>query len=558
MTALEYHEATKHHFNRFARSAGYLDWAKQPDPFRRFADAPVLSLPHEAVAATVPFDTLFDGALPRQPMTLVTVGELLRCSVGLSAWKQFQASRWALRVNPSSGNLHPTETYIVWNRRVCHYAPRDHVLEERCVFEGGGDVAAAGGRAPEQLLVGFSSIFWREAWKYGERAFRYCQHDMGHAIAALRMSAARLGWHVRLLAEWSDEEIAGLLGLDRGADFADAEREMPECLLLVTCGGDGDDGDAANAAIQHGERRNADFDDRTRLLESVRASAWRGRANRLSTGHVAWPVIDEVAAATEYRGGASDVPAMTPVARASSHPGVNARAILLQRRSAVAFDGRSSLPAHAFAGMLASLRAGGATGVLPWTPQVHLALFVHRVDGFAPGIYAFVRNLAVIDDWRRSLRPEFIWEPQRDAAGILGDGELHFLLPFDMTWPATRVSCDQDIAGDGFFSLAMLGHMGAVRQRGDWFYRRLFWEAGAIGQLLYLEAEAAGGRGTGIGCFYDDAVHELLGVGSQASGTSEGAYAAMTAEWQSLYHFAVGRPVEDTRLTTEPGYAPLD
>ena len=31
--------------------------------------------------------------------------------------------------------------------------------------------------------VRLSSIHWREAWKYGERAFRYCQHDIGHAWA---------------------------------------------------------------------------------------------------------------------------------------------------------------------------------------------------------------------------------------------------------------------------------------------------------------------------------------------------------------------------------------
>ena len=52
----------------------------------------------------------------------------------------------------------------------------------------------------------------------------------------------------------------------------------------------------------------------------------------------------------------------------------------------------------------------------------------------------------------------------------------------------------------------------SLRERGEWFYRRLFWECGMIGQVLYLEAEAAGARGTGIGCFYDDAVHELLGL----------------------------------------------
>ena len=39
-----YHDGTKHHFQRFARSLGYLDWASQPRPFREFADAPVFSL----------------------------------------------------------------------------------------------------------------------------------------------------------------------------------------------------------------------------------------------------------------------------------------------------------------------------------------------------------------------------------------------------------------------------------------------------------------------------------------------------------------------------------
>ena len=34
-------------------------------------------------------------------------------NVLVPAWKQYGASRWALRVNPSSGNLHPTEAWIV-------------------------------------------------------------------------------------------------------------------------------------------------------------------------------------------------------------------------------------------------------------------------------------------------------------------------------------------------------------------------------------------------------------------------------------------------------------
>ena len=73
-----------------------------------------------------------------------------------------------------------------------------------------------------------------------------------------------------------------------------------------------------------------------------------------------------------------------------------------------------------------------------------------------------------------------------------------------------------------------------------WRYRRLHWEAGLLGQVLYLEAEAAGFRGTGIGCFFDDDLHRLVGLEGRA--------------FQSIYHFTVGRPVPDTRIVTEPAY----
>jgi len=71
-----------------------------------------------------------------------------------------------------------------------------------------------------------------------------------------------------------------------------------------------------------------------------------------------------------------------------------------------------------------------------------------------------------------------------------------------------------------------------------WLYRRLFWVCGMLVHVLYLEAEAAGVRSTGIGCFFDDEMHALLGIGDQS--------------WQSLYHFTLGGAVDDTRLSTLP------
>ena len=42
---IKYHEATKHHYDRYARSPGYMDWKNQPNPFRFYTGAPVLRLP---------------------------------------------------------------------------------------------------------------------------------------------------------------------------------------------------------------------------------------------------------------------------------------------------------------------------------------------------------------------------------------------------------------------------------------------------------------------------------------------------------------------------------
>jgi SagB-type dehydrogenase family enzyme len=525
MIALRYHEATKHYFNRFARSRGYLDWATQPDPFRRFAGAPLVELLRVPVAADVPYDALFSRSMPVVPIGHQSIGDWLRCGMGLSAWKQYRSSRWALRVNPSSGNLHPTEAYLVDAAGVLHYAPREHALERRTTLDRDAWRAFAAGH--DGFLVALTSIHWREAWKYGERAFRYCQHDAGHAIGALALSAARLGWSLTLLPRWSDAQIAALLGLDRDQDFADAEREEPECIAVVTPGD----------VTPWLER------DPTGLVAAARAAAWQGAANQLSSDHVEWSIIDDVAAATKYPGVAtatSQLPTpkrneLIPTSVVDEGSTMRARDIIIQRRSAVAFDPRSATLANdRFLAMLARLQPCGAPwDAIHWPPQVHLAIFVHRVDGLTPGVYAYLRDESVVDDWRSAMRKEFLWEQVIDR--------LFLLLPTDVTWVGNRVSCDQEIAGDGFFSLGMIARLApSLTERGEWFYRRLFWECGLIGQVLYLEAEAAGARATGIGCFYDDAVHELLGLSGET--------------WESLYHFSMGVPVEDNRLTTESGY----
>src|SRR2546422_1169453 len=114
---MRYHERTKHHFNRFAPGPGGLDWANQPDPFRRYAEAPLTRLPilkAKEEPLSPRYDSLYSpGAVASVPVSVRALSRLLEYALALSAWKQAGGTRWALRVDPSSGNLHPTEGYVL-------------------------------------------------------------------------------------------------------------------------------------------------------------------------------------------------------------------------------------------------------------------------------------------------------------------------------------------------------------------------------------------------------------------------------------------------------------
>ncbi|WP_202813904.1 SagB/ThcOx family dehydrogenase [Thiobacillus denitrificans] len=537
-----YHERTKHHFHRYAAALGYMDWATQPDPFRRYAGADLVRLPLPKAGCPLPYWQLYASAtVPPVPLSLESVSLFFRYALSLTAWKQVGETKWPLRANPSSGNLHPTEGYALLpavdqigeTAAVYHYAPREHALERRAALDAERWTELVGAFPDGSFLVGLSSVHWREAWKYGERAFRYCQHDVGHALAGLRIAAAALGWRLMLLNGVSNSTLSSLLGLDREEDFAGSEREEAELLVLITPG-------SMPLAT-----------DSKPLMAYKAGVLWQGMANMLSPEHgVAWPVIDEVAQATrrcestpikeDFSGFPSEDELFgTPVRQGL----LSAEKAILGRRSAVAMDGSTSISRAAFFRMFARLiptheRQGMPWDAIPWRPRIHLGLFVHRVDGLVPGLYVLVRDPDKIEILKRVMGSEFCWQRVPDCPPGL---PLYLLKEGDCRALAITVSCGQDIAGDGAFSLAMIAdYMDSLASYGASFYRNLFWEAGMVGQILYLEAEEAGIRATGIGCYFDDPVHAAFGIASR--------------EWQSFYHFTVGGPVDDGRLSTLPAY----
>lgn len=543
-----YHERSTHHPGRFAPGPGFLDWANQPEPFRSYAGAPRLELPLASDERSASWGDIHrPGAVPPHRLDRARLGAFLELALGITAWKEHGGSRWALRANPSSGNLHPTEGYVLVGAAEAvpaglhHYLSRDHALERRWAPSSAAAAILAQILGDGTFLVGLSSIHWREAWKYGERAFRYCQHDAGHALGAVRYAAAVLGWSTRLLETPGDADVSALLGLEREDDFDPLhpdDRERPDALVVVG---------PADRVEDDRRRLERDLDGLLALLGNGERT---GRPNALGSSHVEWPAIAQVAAATaKPRTPTLPDPVLPRDLDATGPEGSTARPgdalpavrLVRQRRSAVDMDGTTGATRDAFFAILARLLPGPGTppfDTLPWAPRVHLLLFVHRVEGLPRGLYLLVRDPEAAETLRGALRSSFAWT--RPTAGP-ESLPLFLLEEGDSRSFARLASCQQAIASDSAFSLGMLADFDGSLREGGWWYRRLHWEAGMIGQALYLEAEAAGLRGTGIGCYFDDVVHETLGLAD--------------GRFRDLYHFTVGGAVEDDRLATRPAYA---
>jgi len=486
-----YHNQTKHHRDKYAASKGYMDWETQPNPYRYYSDTKNIQLSFSD--HTPPYHLMFgQDALPKAPLCLESVSQLLRYSLGLAAIKSYGGSSWALRCNASSGNLQPTECYAILppvigisdKQSLVHYRSDNHSLEILNEYENSS--------IDDGFYIILSSILWREAWKYGERSWRYCQLDAGHAYGAIKISAQMIGWECEIQSA-SLEQLSSLMGVDQHERFS--EIESADMLLRIS-------NPSSSLPV-------------TPLLFS--------KANQLSPQYDNWEVLEAIDNATT---GIYPLIPLLSTMRKILAPTRAAGEIILKRRSAQVMDG-SSISEVSFRQILdSSLFCSEASGV-------NFGIFVNKVDGLPSGLYAYIRNKDELVKLQKSMNSEFAWEDMGDMLYLLKLGDYKIT--------AKQISCNQDIAKDGAFSFGMLCDMASSQEKyGAIGYKNLFHQCGYIGQMLYLEATNLGLSATGIGCFHDDEFHRLLGLKDD--------------NIQSLYHFTIGRAIVDMRLTTLKPY----
>jgi SagB-type dehydrogenase family enzyme len=349
------------------------------------------------------------------------------------------------------------------------------------------EMKLAGTSAP--IVFVLSSIVWREAWKYRDRAYRYCLHDIGHAWQALALAARAVGCDSFATGRFPDDEVA------RACRLYDDEWPM----LIVEISG---------TSIPLREPKSGE-------------TVWfGGAANQLSRERVVYPLIEAMHEATKLAnrpgsGISTAEPASAGPGEIRLPPPAFSRSafgdVARGRRSALDFQGGTqSMSMTQLSAILAAATGRGLhydASDFAGQRFIQLYLYVHRVDGLQPGVYRH-------------------W-PERAALELVRSG--------DQRVAAAGLSLGQNLAGNACVAFSMIGDLErATRAHGDRGYRYVHFEAGATGHRFYLAAEAAGLSATGIGAFYDDEVHRYLRLSP--------------AQGQVVYHFAIGYPVPDPRL----------
>lgn len=539
-----YHQFTKHTLQSLHSSSHRLDWNLQPDPFRRYDGSTHFSLPEKMYLSDLGLfhtvsrmngshlqsgTTLSEACHPAE-LNLQSLSTLLYFSMSLSAWKQVKGTehKWALRVNPSSGNLHPTETHILVGEMTgissgaYHYYVKEHQLEKRSsknVLSSVWNLLECKNPAPPLMLV-LNSIFWREAWKYQDRAFRYCQLDLGHAAAAICLSTSYIGWGSKIISEFPDQEIAECLGI---SEFD----EKPMLLIPIypqlelpgqeysssTLNYDQPQIDQTNSMEDHLQTK-AQFIGVPNLISSSEVK-YESIKTVYEAGHISMGEYLERKAKTssvqipELDLGSDPIKLSDEALKLKADPPF--RTVVRTRRSAVDMDGKARCSLVRLARILIDSTRGFNSSFSGPDFYIHILIYSHRVDGLAPGVYYFEREQMTLN--------------------LVHEGNVRTHAKF--------VSCLQDIAADGIFAVSLIADMQSAFQNfGERAYRYIHQEAGFIGQLFYLCARALDIDATGIGCFIDDEINNGLPQGMEV-----------------VYNFTFGKAVLDERLTDLPAYS---
>lgn len=484
-----YHELTKYNPNTIDK-LGPVHWDHQPPAFKAISSKVKIDILSRLQSV---MDRLEAGAqVPESPEAgLENIARLLFFTLGLTARLGDQGGgEYFLRAAPSAGGLYPTEMYVAARNQsglpdgLYHY----HSLKSALipVWQGSfwGDLNHYFLRHPaveaSGLILIFTGMYGRSAWRYKERAYRRILLDTGHALGNLLETCRHAGLDYSILGGFLDAGLEELL-------FLTPKEEFP--LLAVAIGPGGSlpassgqyPGQTTEDAIRHlaadkgGEAKAAEF------IES------EGKDPVAKDRGVRDPMQVQQNACERIRSEKSLRPPITGPCGGPAFPlpeDFNPMKTILHRRSCRKFNGSPVTLDQTREILAFAFRSSGSPWCLvPGSMEFHLVAL--NIDGLEPGVYR--------------VKPETL--------------ELEAKRPGHFKSETYFMCLGQDLAADCAFALVHTADLAPLAEAyGDRGYRYACMDAGQIGERINLWAVHRGLGSSGIGGYYDDQANELVDV----------------------------------------------
>jgi len=229
-SGFQYHNHTSYYRNKM--TGHYLDWHNQPMVYKDYSDINPILLPRDVQLPGKKLSDLLKetdmnnraGEIDRGVLSLI-----LQLTYSLTAQTRHEGGDFYFRSVASAGALYPAEMYVAAHAMnglddgLYHFAIHRHALYPLRVEEFSSYLVRAT-RTPENrapiLTFLMSAIFFRSAWKYRERSYRYHLLDTGHLIENLNLALKALKLPFKAYFDFDEGMINHLLGVDESREVS--------------------------------------------------------------------------------------------------------------------------------------------------------------------------------------------------------------------------------------------------------------------------------------------------------------------------------------------------
>ena len=479
LTATDYHRATS--YRRHHLTPHTLDWAHQPVPTKRYPDLPRIPLDRSAKLPAIDYLDLMNRRQATESscsaaLDSQTLSTAFRLTHDITARSMHAGTPFYYRSVASAGALNPFELYLAVHHLdgvdpgVYHYDLFDFSL-----------TALRRGSVPEippanhgvSATFYITGIFFRSAWKYRNRAYRYVLLDAGHLLENLRLALGALDLCFSIHLDFEDERVATLLGLD-------LQREV--CLACVHLHA-GSEGEKEPGDVNPLRPLSAD------ILQASAVSEEEVAYGDILTVHRAGNRIsNSVFGALPALNVLGSQPSSWIDLNMPDRPGsADYARVLRQRRSRLNFIAapESTVGLMTFMDLMARNMGPASSMPAACRSAIVLGFLVGAGMPIPPGFY--------------------VLDPDTKRLGRVSDATL--------TESMAAACLDQMWLKHAALHLLFMTDLAALdRNWGPRGYRYAMIEAGRLGQQAYLAATVIGWGACGIGAIYDREAADLLGL----------------------------------------------